>query len=773
MHNWKSKRVLLRYLCCFLIVLLVPMLLLCGYFIHSLNTLLARQTMEMKSAAFREELGQTFGLLDNIFVRANQMSVSDNFGRYRLLNPIQYGKEIIGELNASQKICAAADAVYLYSDSLEYVYSDTSTYTSKRFVRHLAEQGLAEQDFDRTIRQADMSNGHAVYTDRSIWLFFHFPTHALTSDLYLLFECNPARLNPKAPSGQPPAQSGYGIYKDGSTRYFYGDSNFDAADAVIKKMLSASPDCDSLLSCTFTDNGQIYDLFTACYPATGFYYYSVSPQDSIVSLVTQNQKLTYLVIFCTFFCGNLLCLFCTYISYRPIRLLNTKAKTILQRLSKNDAISAASSEIDLIQAALHSLQASLDTFTDAGSISSRAIRQFLIRSLLDGQVQDPGTVSAGLQQLGIAVDADFVLAGIFYLTGASSPESATVSPAHLSYLESLAQDGVTIHTVSGRTFGQIDMLIILCREDIRQYENFFARMQSQFSRHFHLTATLALGDIYPQLGMVSVSYLQAAQKVTGRRLQDDGKILYHTDTENDSRFYQQIRAQLPPFRAAVRECSPKEAALLLSGLENALLESDLRINEVQFLLACILEILASAFYRYDFEMDHTFYTRCQLQEIEKVTTPESLRAFLEQLSQNMQHVMNRELEKRELYLHKPQDCLPLVNRIKDYVDQNLQNQQLSITGMSQEFGVSASYLCRIFKEKNDITILEYINYGRIDLAKQYLSQTSLTVEAIVQKIGFVNASSFIRKFSGVVGMTPGKYRALAGSMPPGHSPRKR
>lgn len=77
--------------------------------------------------------------------------------------------------------------------------------------------------------------------------------------------------------------------------------------------------------------------------------------------------------------------------------------------------------------------------------------------------------------------------------------------------------------------------------------------------------------------------------------------------------------------------------------------------------------------------------------------------------------MKDELLMKEENRKKRQESLSIIERIQGYIDGNLQNQQL-------------------------------------------LVDTDLTVEAIVKEIGFDNASSFIRKFSSVVGMTPGKYR---------------
>ena len=47
---------------------------------------------------------------------------------------------------------------------------------------------------------------------------------------------------------------------------------------------------------------------------------------------------------------------------------------------------------------------------------------------------------------------------------------------------------------------------------------------------------------------------------------------------------------------------------------------------------------------------------------------------------------------------------------------------------------------------------------RIERAKELLIQTDMAVGDVVSAVGYQSASSFIRKFKAVTGMTPGQYR---------------
>ncbi|MGG1638988.1 helix-turn-helix domain-containing protein [Paenibacillus sp. NRS-1760] len=100
----------------------------------------------------------------------------------------------------------------------------------------------------------------------------------------------------------------------------------------------------------------------------------------------------------------------------------------------------------------------------------------------------------------------------------------------------------------------------------------------------------------------------------------------------------------------------------------------------------------------------------------------------------------------------------LLQQIIELLHAKYADSQFSIQGMASHFSQSASYLSRYFKEQTGRTVSDYLNGIRIDEAKRLLIETDLTVTDIVQRIGYSDPSSFIRKFKSELQLTPGEYR---------------
>lgn len=94
----------------------------------------------------------------------------------------------------------------------------------------------------------------------------------------------------------------------------------------------------------------------------------------------------------------------------------------------------------------------------------------------------------------------------------------------------------------------------------------------------------------------------------------------------------------------------------------------------------------------------------------------------------------------------------------DYIDQNCTRPELSLESIAEAFGLSPYYVSRFFREQNHINLKDYIANLRIERAKELLTQTDTPVGDVVSEVGYQSASSFIRKFKAVTGMTPGQYR---------------
>ena len=83
-------------------------------------------------------------------------------------------------------------------------------------------------------------------------------------------------------------------------------------------------------------------------------------------------------------------------------------------------------------------------------------------------------------------------------------------------------------------------------------------------------------------------------------------------------------------------------------------------------------------------------------------------------------------------------------------------EDVTITEIATELGVSASFLSRIFKKEIGIPIHEYLNQYRISKSLSLLKTHSITEVGYI--CGFCDSSHFISMFKKHTGMTPMQYK---------------
>lgn len=97
------------------------------------------------------------------------------------------------------------------------------------------------------------------------------------------------------------------------------------------------------------------------------------------------------------------------------------------------------------------------------------------------------------------------------------------------------------------------------------------------------------------------------------------------------------------------------------------------------------------------------------------------------------------------------------NRIVEYID-NHYATPVTLAVLAESFHINSSYLCKLFKEKMNISFVSYLNQVRIDHVKQLLKNPRFSLEEIAEKTGFNNANYLVRVFKRMTGLTVGEYR---------------
>jgi AraC-like DNA-binding protein len=117
------------------------------------------------------------------------------------------------------------------------------------------------------------------------------------------------------------------------------------------------------------------------------------------------------------------------------------------------------------------------------------------------------------------------------------------------------------------------------------------------------------------------------------------------------------------------------------------------------------------------------------------------------------------LYQRHLLSATPTDSNRLGDEVLRYVNEHYTDPNLSVSSIADHFGVSNSYLLRVFKKSETRGVLEYIHFYRVEQAKLLLQDKNNTVSDTAQSVGYTNALALIRAFKRLEGVTPTDYRA--------------
>lgn len=100
-----------------------------------------------------------------------------------------------------------------------------------------------------------------------------------------------------------------------------------------------------------------------------------------------------------------------------------------------------------------------------------------------------------------------------------------------------------------------------------------------------------------------------------------------------------------------------------------------------------------------------------------------------------------------------------LSMIGNYIQEHYLEIQ-SLDEIAEYFGISKSYLCRVFKKHTGLTVVTYLNSLKIQEASRLLLETDKSVEEICRLCGFKSRIYFTRTFKQFMECTPTQKRKI-------------
>ena len=107
-------------------------------------------------------------------------------------------------------------------------------------------------------------------------------------------------------------------------------------------------------------------------------------------------------------------------------------------------------------------------------------------------------------------------------------------------------------------------------------------------------------------------------------------------------------------------------------------------------------------------------------------------------------------------IHVQDNMVPILR----YIQENYATATL--TGTAAKYNFSDAYFSRLLKKATGRTFTEIIQELRLQRATELLRNSAVTIEQIVEDVGYSEASHFYKLFKSAYGMTPAEYRESLG-----------
>ena len=124
---------------------------------------------------------------------------------------------------------------------------------------------------------------------------------------------------------------------------------------------------------------------------------------------------------------------------------------------------------------------------------------------------------------------------------------------------------------------------------------------------------------------------------------------------------------------------------------------------------------------------------------------------------NLEEYANLLFSIQQSKLQEAIDSEDIIVRARKFIEENFR-ENIDRNDVAAVTFVTPNYLSKIFKNKMNMNLREYINQLRIEEAKRLLISTSMSISEIASNVGYYNISYFSTVFHKLVGVSPFDWR---------------
>ncbi|KIL40671.1 hypothetical protein SD70_12230 [Gordoniibacillus kamchatkensis] len=508
---------------------------------------------------------------------------------------------------------------------------------------------------------------------------------------------------------------------------------------------------------TITAGGAKYAVIRVKSEQNHWSYIAVMPTDQFMSKVNESRRLFQYTIAAVFVIGLLIALGFSLNNYRPLRHLIVHLKTQYQI----GDLPRKADEFDLISRAVGEMNKRNEGLMNRLRSQSGALKDQYVLSLIHGKMkredlEDTASFSP------LALDKPHFVVLLFLIDDYgkfrrdySESMRHMVSFGFLKMIEELAAEVGTGHGVELPDERGFVLLLNLDEGfgDLAYAREIGVKANRLFRQYSNMSVTVGIGDMHDDVSMTYQSYLQAGHAARHRFLQGrDRVILFRDIRDHDSKgvSWHPLEQEAAIVRA-IRQGKSEEARAVIRDITDNIGQRQIPLRAAELICFDVVNTMIKTFIELELQADSRIDERLRSLIAAQYETMEELESMLTSLCDDLCAYIGKQTE------HKHAG---LTEKLTDFVAEHYCDSSISLESISSRFGLSPSYVTRIFKEHTGQPLMRYIDMMRMNKAKQLLKDSDMPLKDIMDEVGYIDATNFIRKFKKNEGITPIQYRTV-------------
>lgn len=504
---------------------------------------------------------------------------------------------------------------------------------------------------------------------------------------------------------------------------------------------------------------------------TGWKYVVVVPHSVFMNKMKYIKNITLWVVGLCFIIGTIVAYILAYKNYYPIERI-VDAVSFLDGSSpsrgKNEfeyihssVVTALNKNLQLEQKIIN-IRQQYEKIDSMVNKNGTMIKNSLISNLIKGKIDNSETINSLLSFYNISLVHESFVVILFQI----NDYKAFVGDENDKELEilrfaikSIANELINNCYSSYSTDLENDTVALLINfsnknkitEIKKQLSGISYEFKEVFEEHFKVMITIGIGCIQMGIANINLSFNQAKSALDYRIVKGNSSVIsYDEIVDEDKDYYYPISDELQLINF-IKVGDIKTCMKLLKNIFNE--NFNKRTLSLKLAKCLFFDVMSTAIKVLDTtKVNYTDIFGSEFDPIDKLSACETFKQIYDDITFIYNKICEHINESRNNHNNGLKDAILV------YINENFTNENLCQTSIADEFGITAPYLSKFFKNEIGENMIDYLNKLRINKVKYYLANTDLSLVEIAHEVGVGSNKTLIRVFKQYEGITPGNYR---------------